>query len=202
METHWQQHNEKVSNNKLPIAATLAKALEFFNAERKPPGIAVDLGCGSGTDTLVMLEKGWQVVAVDSDRGSLTMLEQTVPMSIKPRLTLVQKSFADVELPRALLINASFSLPFCQPEYFDTAWKKITNSLLQGGRFAGHFFGPHDSWATNSSMTFHTRQQLIDLFEDVTIESLDETIKVGKTLGGKEKQWHVFHTVIHKKWKS
>lgn len=180
------------------MAATLAKALELFKAEGKLPGIAVDLGFGSGIDTLVLLERGWQVVAIDIDKSSLMMFEQTVPAPIRSKLTLVEKSFSNIELPKALLINASFSLPFCQPEYFETTWNKVANSLLPGGRFAGHFFGPQDSWATNSSMTFHTHQHLINLFDDFTIESLEETKKAGKTLNGDEKQWHVFHAVIRK----
>ncbi len=30
-----------------------------------PPGRALDLGCGTGTNSLAMAERGWQVVAVD-----------------------------------------------------------------------------------------------------------------------------------------
>jgi SAM-dependent methyltransferase len=45
---------------------TLLDALDRFEAEKRAPGTAVDLGCGTGRDTLELLRRGWRVVAIDS----------------------------------------------------------------------------------------------------------------------------------------
>jgi SAM-dependent methyltransferase len=37
--------------------------LEFIAAH--PPGRAIDLGCGSGTNAIILAQNGWQVTAVD-----------------------------------------------------------------------------------------------------------------------------------------
>ncbi len=49
---------------------TLLDALERFTA----PGVAVDLGCGTGRDTVELLRRGWKVVAVDSEEEAIRRL--------------------------------------------------------------------------------------------------------------------------------
>lgn len=199
MNNNWQDHNENVSRQQLPIAATLAKALALLSSERVKPGVAIDLGCGSGVDAISLLLDGWYVIAIDNDQATLEAFEKSVPQPLKKNLKLVATSFVDIKLPTSLLINASFSLPFCHPDRFVDVWSGITKSLLPGGIFAGHFFGPNDSWAIKKEMTFHERSQLLTLFEGFAIESFDEIDKVGTTLAGNEKHWHVFHVVLRKR---
>jgi len=59
-----------------------------------------------------------------------------------------------------MLINSSFSLPFCNPSHFDKLWELINASILVGGRFSGDFFGIRDEWSNNPSFTFHTSDQI------------------------------------------
>ena len=50
--------------------------------DRLGPGadrLAVDLGCGDGTDTLELLRRGWRVHAVDSSAGGLRRLQERLP---------------------------------------------------------------------------------------------------------------------------
>lgn len=198
MNEHWPHHNEKASQQQLPIAATLTKALELLIRYKVKPEVAIDLGSGCGVDAVWLLKCGWYVVAVDIDLNSLVAFKRSVPENLKHRLTIVGKSFRDIQLPYASLINASFSLPFCRPEEFNEIWQKITKSILPGGIFAGHFFGRNDDWANNQEMTFHKRHDLQKLFENFTIESFDEIEREGRTLGGSAKHWHVFHVVLRK----
>lgn len=110
-------------------------------------------------------------------------------------LMTITGSWDKIQLLSTSLVNASFSLPFCRPEKFNILWKKVAQSILPGGRFAGHFFGVNDSWAGDTEKTFHTKEDVLDLFKEFKIEYFEEVEKDGKTLGGKEKHWHVFHVV-------
>ena len=40
---------------------------------------AVDLGCGDGTDALVLLDRGWSVLAVDIEPAGLALLRARIP---------------------------------------------------------------------------------------------------------------------------
>ena len=107
--------------------------------------------------------------------------------------------FEDLKFPTDVdLINASFSLPFSSPDAFPALWDKIVAALHPGGRFSGHLFGNHDSWAVNSSMNHHTRKQVELLLEPFEIEMLDEEDKPGKTALGQVKHWHIFNIVARK----
>src|SRR4029453_19349885 len=44
---------------------TLLEALARFGAEDPSHRLAVDLGCGTGRDTLELLRRGWSVLAVE-----------------------------------------------------------------------------------------------------------------------------------------
>ena len=41
--------------------------------------MAIDLGCGDGTDTLALLDRGWSVLAVDIEPAGLALLRSRIP---------------------------------------------------------------------------------------------------------------------------
>lgn len=141
------------------------------------PGVAVDLGCGDGTETLALLAGGWTVVAVDSAPEGIARLRASVPASAAGRLT---------------------TLPFCHPSDFGEAWRRSAGAVRLGGVFAAHFFGPRDTWAGTSEMTFHTRDEVEALFHGLEIERLDEQEVDGQAFSG-PKHWHVFHVIARRK---
>lgn len=198
MDTNWAKHYQKVEENNLPPSATLAKALALFDKEKLDFRIAADLGCGTGIDTFYLLENEWEVIAIDNQTQAITQLKINVPERHNTKLTVITGDFEIITLPKVLLVNACFSLPFCHPENFDSLWKKIVESILPNGRFAGHFFGVNDSWAIDPEKTFHTKEQILNLFTEFELEYFEEIKKVGKSIDGKEKNWHVFHIVAKK----
>ena len=172
---------------------TLLAALDRFVA----PGTAVDLGCGTGRDTLELLRRGWQVVAIDSEAEAIGRLRAAARDDV--RLATQVAVYEDAALPECDLVNASWSLPFCRPEVFGVVWARIIDSLRPEGRFAGQLFGDRDEWSTESDMTFHTRAEAEGLFGVFELERFDEYEEDGQTVLGNPKQWHVFNVVARKR---
>lgn len=201
MSESWGKHYRHFKGRNTPPAATLSKALEHFAKEKYSvkDSHAIDLGCGNGIDTMSMLELGWQVLAIDQQEEALRQLCRDIPFHLKSSLATLCRSFEDLsELPESALVNATFSLPFCKPEKFNCLWQLIVNCLQPEGRFSGHFFGVEDSWNNNSDMTFHEPCDVRELFSGFTTEAFQEVNKIGKTVSGKDKHWHVFHVVARK----
>ncbi len=158
---------------------------------------AIDLGCGDGTETAILLERGWNVLAIDGEPAAIRHLMEKVPAENRDRLQTQVAKFNEVVLSSVDLIHASLSIPFCEPQHFPALWHKIENAIRPGGRFAGQFFGVRDSWAVNTDMTFHTEDQVRAMLETFEIESFQEMDEDGNAVSG-PKHWHVF-TVIARK---
>lgn len=196
VQTYWPDFYRAVEHH--PPHETLLKALALFGDERER--FAVDLGCGSGRDTLELLRLGWRVLAVDREREGVERLQKRVPPHQQPNLQTCVTAFEGLrDLPACDFINASFSLPFCAPTHFTRLWEIIVRAIRPRGRFAGTFFGEHDSWAQDPSMTLRTRIQLEALLEPFEIEELLEEESDGETALGDTKHWHTFEVVASKR---
>lgn len=180
---------------------TLLKALELFDKEPSPQDqrFAVDLGCGSGRDTFELLRRGWRVLATDSHPLALDLLLKDVPPEHRRNLETRAADFASVEIPPAPLVNASYSLPFCEPADFPGLWSRIVRAIPPGGRFAGQFFGDRDDWATIPDRSHHTRPQVERLLSEFLIEQLSEAENREAGATGEVKNWHIFHIVARKR---
>ena len=210
----WSDYYKAVANR--PPRETLLTALANFERENSTKSrTSVDLGCGEGRDTVELLRQGWKVIAIDSQQEGIERLKnrcdsEKCGLGGFPQEQLFQDSetlletrlsrFENVDLPSGVdLINASFSLPFCEPGSFPNLWNQIFSSLISGGRFCGHLFGNKDSWAEDSNMNFHTLSDINLLLKDFAVELLNEEEHPGKTALGDEKYWHIFHIVARKK---
>lgn len=153
--------------------------------------MAIDLGCGDGTDALELLARGWSVTAVDATEAGLKLLSARIPAAAADRIRVICASFSETDLPRAQLIHAGFSLPFCLPQAFPGTWARIRQALAPGGIFAGQLFGIRDSWADDPDMTFHARPEVEVLLDGLQILRLEETEQDGHAASG-PKHWHTF----------
>ena len=177
-----------------PPHDTAVAALDAFAV----PGFAVDLGCGDGRDTRLMLERGWRVLAIDAEPAAFERLSARVPPEAHDRLETQVAPFEDARWPEADLVNASFSLPFCAPDRFDEVWSRVRAGIAPGGRFAGQLFGEHDGWAGSKDLVFLPRARVEALLAGLELERFDEIDEDGTTALGDAKHWHVFHIVARR----
>ena len=196
-EFNWTEYYNNHRNSK--PTSTLLKGLKYFNDSklslRKK---SIDIGCGQGTDVAELLREGWDVLAVDKEsEAEEIIIDRFSKFHGKELITQVQK-MENIVIPQITLVNASFSLPFCNPNKFSDLWSEITTKLSIGGIFCGQLFGLKDSWASNKNMTFHHRNSLDSLFNNFRINLLHEENKISKTSSGEEKNWHIFHLVAVK----
>jgi len=124
MQQPWSSYYEAVKDS--PPHPTLLAALRAWN---RSSGLALDLGCGAGRDTLTLLAQGWRVHAIDAEAEAIARLEQIVPSPLRHALTSSLCRFEAADLPVADFVNASYSLPFCKPDSFPGLWENITSAL-------------------------------------------------------------------------
>jgi len=172
--------------------ATLLDALGRFEA----PGLAVDLGCGTGRDTAELLRAGWTVVGIDGEPDAIARLRASLG-DADGRLETHVARFEDARWPECDLVNSSFALPFCPPARFPELWGRIVDSIRPGGRFSGQLFGDRDEWA-GSGITAVTRAELDELLRPFEVERLEEVDEDGSTVTGERKHWHLYHVVARK----
>ena len=194
----WQEYYDKTARG--GAWDTLRHALCSFEGRGSElrERSAIDLGCGAGRDTFALLRHGWKVLAIDNQPIAIQRIRVNVKMRYQSHLMTRVASFTRTPLPKCDLVNASYSLPFCSPEQFDSLWRRIVTSIRHNGRFSGHFFGVNDEWAPLTDMTFHTREQVKGLFRRFKVESLHEREWEGTTASGRRKHWHVFSVVARK----
>jgi tellurite methyltransferase len=158
---------------------------------------AVDLGCGSGIDTLAMLRRGWRVLATDAEPEAIQRVRRRVPPELADRLRTELTAMEDVELPTSDLVWAGFSLFFCDPDRFAEVWTKVRAAIRPGGRFAGQLLGDRDTWAGDEGISSFIRSGAERLFDGWDVERFDEEDEDGEACSG-PKHWHVFHVVARR----
>lgn len=160
----------------------------------KMPRQAIDLGCGNGTETIILLVQGWRVLAIYGESTTITQLRSKVPAEAADRLETRVATFEDIgDLPPADLIYTSLSLPFCHPQHFKSLWMKIVNSITSGGWFASNFFGINDSWTVHDDMTFHTEAQVRKVLEPFEIAYFHEENEEGRSIYWAEALARLYH---------
>ncbi len=180
-----------------PARETLIAALDRFDSQT--PADAIDLGCGEGRDTQELLERGWNVLAIDGSQEGIDQLLDRPGLKNHPKLTTRVSTFEDLkDLPPVELLNASFSVPFCHPDHFARFWRTLTAAIKPGGRFTGQLFGDRDSWATIPDRSHQTLAEARALFEGFDLEMFDEEERDKQDFQGIEKRWHVYHIVARK----
>ncbi len=181
----WSEYYKGTAGN--PPHPLLLKALEFV----QKAGRAIDLGAGALNESRYLLEKGFDVTVIDQS----PLVEEEANRIDSPKLHPITVSFDKFDFPKEEydLAVAMFSLPFIENNFGDI-FSKIKLSLKSGGIFCGQFFGNRDQRKNNTNRTFHTREQVAELLNDLEILSFEEEERLKGDMNA-----HIFHVIARKK---
>ncbi len=156
---------------------------------------AIDLGCGSGNETVYMIKNGIKVLAIDRQLNQDFILNR-LSDNEKKMISFKESSFEDVELPNTKLLAAFFSIPFCNPNNFDELWTKIYNSIEDNGYFVGQLFGDRDAWNVVESINTFSIDKVKEYLKNYNIIKLEEIEYVRES---DNKKWHFYDIIAQKK---
>jgi cyclopropane fatty-acyl-phospholipid synthase-like methyltransferase len=177
--------------------------LVMFLRKNRKPGIAVDLGCGAGRDTVILLKHGWTVVSYDINNNAQYILERITPEE-RSRFTFVKSRHQDAEIPKCDLVVANDSMHYLSKEEFKTIIDKIYDSLNPNGDFIAEFLGNKDDWAKNDpDNAFISLKELREIMGNrFEIEAFREHEVDKPTLEGEQKHWHTVSVITRAKNKN
>jgi len=189
-DTTWSKYYKATSSK--PPHLLLIEAIKYV----KNIDTAIDIGGGALNDTKYLLEQGFNVTVIDKSPLIEGLARQIQSVKIKTVIT----SFEDFDFPHNSydLASAMFSLPFTNPDDFNSVFQKIINSLKKDGIFCGTFFGDRDGWAKKPNMTFHKKEELNGLLGGLETLSFKETEEDGTIADGTAKHWHFFNVIARK----
>ena len=165
-------------------------------------GNSLDLGCGSGNDTIELLKNNWSVTSIDNSTEAITFLKERTKNFNLADIRCVR--FEDMELIKNFydLVYSRYALSFCQKKDWAIVWNNILNAMKVGGVFSGHIFGVNDDFKNSKKygeMSLFDSQQVDELFKDFDILFKNEDEYDAKSRVGQMKHWHVFTVVAKKK---
>ena len=184
----WTNYQTRTYGN--DICNLLIEFLNEYNINS-----AVDLGCGSGNETIYMVKKGINVLAIDRQLNKNFILDR-LSENERKLITLKECSFEKVKLPKTELLVAFFSIPFCNPNSFDDLWNKIYNSIEDDGYFVGQLFGDRDAWNVVDTINTFPIEKVKEYLKKYKIIKLEEVEYVRKS---DNKQWHFYDIIAQKK---
>jgi len=166
--------------------------------------VAIDCGCGAGSDIAFLRSHDFFVNAFDIEEESINRCR--IRFKGDSHVVLSQATFSTFKYPNASLLVADASLFFCPAQDFNEVWSKITNALLPEGVFSGSFLGPDDTMAGPNykkesywpEVLVFSEEKVKHLFNNYNIKSFTEHRTSGKTPDGEPHQWHIFSVVAKK----
>lgn len=174
----------------------LMEAVEKIKPSR---GLALDLGCGAGTDAKYLAENKFQVEAIDYNQDSVNQAKKLckdLPVNV------VQSDITKYKIkPDNYQIIISWNtLPFLKKEDAEKILLDIQKGLVKEGIFVFGLFGVKDDWAKSRfEMSFWIIKELKDLLSEMEfikiLEVKDE--KPGAT--GEIKFWHQIQGIAQRK---
>ncbi|HHF7368491.1 TPA: class I SAM-dependent methyltransferase [Legionella bozemanae] len=160
---------------------------------------ALDLGCGTGRDTVFLVDKGFNVTALDAEREAIEITRERTRHKAN-QITFIESQLEKMQLPEQYhLISSNLTLSFVLSKYFHGTWSEIVQHITFDGRFSGQFFGDQHEWA-NPVQSYFSYSQMLDLFRLMfEIEFLEVSLSQEETTTDGTRLWHQYDIIACKK---
>ena len=189
----WKEYyKKKIKGN--PSVSIRRFFLNNYNKNFKG-NTAIDLGCGAGNDTEFLISKGFKVTAIDNNEQVKSILESR-NLNIE-NLNIIIDDFSKINLPKADLVNANFSMQYVKENFDGFMANLLQNVINPKGVFIGNFLGKEDDWK-ECNMTVE-RKKLVEYFKDFNIFYFSEEKYYQDATSKKNKFWHVYTVIAQKK---
>ena len=192
MKNATEYYKKSIMNNK--PSALLFKFFQNKYNENLNGNVAIDIGCGAGNDTIYLLDKGFEVTAIDSELQVKDIMENRIEDN--GNLNVIISDFTKVKFNKADLIFANFSLFFVRKD-FDEFMKYVLDNVNKNGFFVGNFLGKEDDWI--KSTTTVDKEELLEFFKEFKMCYFSEEKYFKDSLTKKNKFWHVYTVIAQRK---
>ena len=177
--------------------------LETLGLSQRSIGAVLDLGCGSGSDSLKLVKQGWQVTSIDKSEEGTNYLKAKIKAKENYSINIRNDSFEEMLLSKNYydLIYSSYALSFCQKASWPTVWKEITNATKVGGIISINLFGINDGFKNSKhhgEMTFFSIEDIQNILKGFKIITEHEDEHEAKSAMGQMKHWHIFTIIAQK----
>lgn len=175
-ERPWEERWQDKSSEPLPQADPWLVAQVDLLAS----GTALDLACGRGRNSLWLVEKGYQVYAVDSSLTALGLLDSVI--SEERQITSLHFDLTNGLPPHPLEADLVLCSYFLQRDLFPS----IKERIRPGGLFLGRSFCQRERVAPPQEIIYNPGElaQIFTDWEILSYEEGKETAKRGGTLAG------------------
>ena len=136
-----QEQSVSLQEDKIHLACNIPPVLltDFDDPLYEHKRSAIDLGCGSGFTSRMLIERGYEVVAVDIMKKAVDQLKQQ--QKFFKNLKVVQADIIDYPLKEKTfsMVVCSLVLPHIHKKHWVGIIKKIYDALIPGGNFICDF---------------------------------------------------------------
>lgn len=189
----WENYYEK--NKGRPLRTLYCQAIQFLSPSAKR---AVDLGCGIGTEVFDLLQRGFEVHAVDQELKAIELVSKSAPVKSGRLHTYVSSLENWTAWPKVDFLFAYHSFPFCESKSFTSVIEKAFSSVKANGILAVSFFGPEDQWVKENKVVGVSEDEVKNLLSNFQVIHFEEIQKIGPTALQGDKMWNVIEVIARR----
>lgn len=189
----WEVYFEK--NKDRPLRLLYTKAISLFNSKSQ---VAMDLGCGVGTEVADLLQRGFTVHALDQEFQAIDLVTAKASNYVDRLQTYVMPFELLREWPAVDFLYSFHALPFCNRIHFDQVVNRSVGSVVPGGLYVASFFGFEDEWVVANKVVGISGEELRSKLHGFEVLHFEEDKKIGKTVMNGEKMWHTIEVIAQR----
>lgn len=170
---------------------------DFLFSKKRRIKTALDVGAGTGRDTFFLLNKGWDVTAIDGQDKSIDIMCSRMAEEFNSHLKLFRIEFENLHTIGGQfdLVVANWSIDYTDPEKYPLIFDQVRSKVLEGGYLAVSFFGnEHTGIGPSYPHTLHKESEILPMIGDSFELKYFNVVKQRRS----NIVWHVIEVVAKK----